>query len=779
MDPARGTQSSVALPVGNRPIPGDGEAFGDLLARRQAEFEQLLKIQAERRQKEDAQRLEEQRFAMREENLIREAHSLAAMKCNIHAEKISWKRSLEDEVRKEEDARRALEDARRAIEDKRRRQEEQTQMELDIALQLYYEQLSVVERVEKERLRRWIEEDRVRALEDVLIRQDVLDLRLHSILRQHVHNHFNALIGYGATTKEQADAQVEALLDSLLMPAPQPSLPDPTESSLKRSSNGVVIEPPTEAEAPPPYQAVMVRASPPPDPQQARLISTAPPADLSHPSISEKPALRPDPSATTGPGLGSSRTATPTKPPSNKHATPSHHENIEVDDFAVLDADDVPTPPTPHRAIGTAPKSFPLGSSSTSRVLQTASSIGTQVQATVSNALSISRVSTSPNTLSPASSSSSLVSTQLPPSRGSLRGSDVIAMEEEEFDFDLSIQPSNPLVLNEEWEVVNGRPGAEIASSSSRSKTTLSPPDGATKAHTDAFKAMRVERLRESTVQHAKQFSRMMAALPTILDPKFSDYNPFSKLVLSTRDTWEACEGCETYFDRMSIKQTCKTCNRNFCSKCATSFVSKVLDLSLLTSKIPESSIQLRQHIPKTKEDNFVEIKCCPSCDATLTSLEARNSREFNQRSTFFVRQYDKAMKSKESVLQALVAFDSGVKNSSKLDPKELDALESSLLAALRRFQSSIDSFEQTLTTLRNELPINPKTGQKFTTSAEIRTIQLLKSAMANFMLENKQLLSHYRILRQSRMGVQPPKSGPVTTYSSVSALGASSMRTN
>ena len=162
MEPGRGAQlgSSVA-----RSDLAQGGGYEAALARKQDEFEQLLKIQAERRQKEDVQRLDEQRFAIREEKLIREAHTLASMKCAFHAEKISWKRAQEDEVRREEDARRALEDARRAQEDARRRGEEQVQMELDMALQHYYEQLAAVEHVEKDRLRRWIEGDRVRALE--------------------------------------------------------------------------------------------------------------------------------------------------------------------------------------------------------------------------------------------------------------------------------------------------------------------------------------------------------------------------------------------------------------------------------------------------------------------------------------------------------------------------------------------------------------------------------------------------------------------------------------
>ena len=124
------------------------------LARRQHEFEQLLALQSQRRQREDSARLDEQKIEVREESLVQEAYRLSMAKASFHAEKISWKRAMEDAVRQEEDTRRAMEDARRAIEDERRKREDAVQTELDTDVKLCYERNSAAERKQLERKRR-------------------------------------------------------------------------------------------------------------------------------------------------------------------------------------------------------------------------------------------------------------------------------------------------------------------------------------------------------------------------------------------------------------------------------------------------------------------------------------------------------------------------------------------------------------------------------------------------------------------------------------------------
>jgi len=668
------------------------------LAQKQAEFERLLAIQAERRQKEDSLRSEEQRFAIREESLVREAYNLSMSKASFHAEKISWKRTMEDEVRKEEDTRRAIEDARRAIEDDRRKREEQAQMALDADVKQSYEQTVLVDRQEKGRMRRWIEEDCVRALEDVLIRQDVLDLTLHASLPSHVHKHFDSLVGYGATTKQEVDAQVEALLDALLVTQPH----NPESSDIQKqhaepsslSSSGVLIEPP---DAPPSYHTAIFSqpssesCSVPPSPQVA---SPSPSTNRSQSLVSVSSA---SPSAAQASHLQTtperSRTHSPPRVSYPSLVVPSSPSfsspNIEVDDFAVLEDEDTP-----------------------------------RVEA-VAPSLSGPRV----------------------PSAGGVEGE-----EESDFAFDLSIESSRPLGAHDDWEVVLGRgetssPPSSFASSPSSRPLVV---EGATKTHTEFFSSFRAENLKVSVPGHEKQLAKMLsdASLRSLLDPKLSDYNPFSKLVISTRDTWDSCDQCGTYFDRMQIKQTCRTCGKNFCAKCG--LITRRLDLSLLTSRVATTAVELRQLFPKTKEECDVEVKCCSACDAALNWTLARDSHQPNQRSRFFQRQYEKHAAAKEAVVRATVQYEELATKtmSARSLPKHSDVeeAETNLNAAFRKYQSCIDSVEQSMATIREELPINPRTGAKFTSSTEIRALLNIKAAMSAFLVEGKQRATHVKI---------------------------------
>jgi hypothetical protein len=756
MDGKRHTNASEAEGVNSSSV--------QMLAKKQAEFEDLLAIQAERRQKEEAMRQEEQRFAMREERLVREAYQLAMMKASFHAEKISWKRSMEDQVREEEDTRRAMEDARRAVEDQRRKQEEQVQMALDSEVKLAYEQSTLADRAQKERVRRWIEEDRVRALEDVLIRQDVVDLRIHASLRNHVHKHFDALIGYGVPTKEQVDAQIDALLD-LLFETPvvdeegsKNLQMSQTSSSL--SSSGVLIEHPAPTEAPPSYQSAI--SSPGPD---GRLSPPHGSSSTSHSPLKADHSSMPVQTQQQQQGM-----KTPIQPPPPTHPKINlKKSNIEVDDFAVLEDDDMPSEGanTPSSLQSSSPfhstTAQPFRGSlqpNNAQVNQTSSPLMSS-RAPFEHEVFKPSLVASPAIMSTKTSSNASV--VVPPARDGPATRHAVGEEDEdpEFVFDMSIESSMPLVLQEDWEVVYGRMGEGEAASSKMGGSAggnrtlpVARVEGVEKSHTEAFRRLREENVKLTAPAHTKQLAKMMSdtALKALLDPKLSDYNPFSKLVLSTRDTWESCDQCGTYFDRMSIKQTCRTCHRNFCSKCGT--FNRRLDLSLLTSRISEHAHDIRALFPKTKEDSIIEAKCCTQCDKTLKFIEAKDAHTPHQRSHFFIRQYEKASSAKIWLIQALQDFEKATRE--PRTPDEIHILESNVTMALRRYQSCIDSCDQTITTLRSELPINPKTGARYTNSTEIRTLTSVKTAMNTFLLESKQISAHCKIRLASKHATSP-----------------------
>lgn len=723
------------------------------LALKQEEFERLLGLQSERRQKEDAARVAEQKFEVREESLIREAYRLAMAKAGFHAEKISWKRALEDDVRAEEDTRRAMEDARRAIEDDRRKKEDQAQMELDADVKICYERNAMAERLDMERRRRWIEEDRVRALEDVLISQDVLDLRIHAGLRQHVRKHFNSIIGYKEATKQQVDAQVDALLDKLF----------DDESSSAESASGAAEGRSKEGENvnPGPNTAVIEHS------KRKEVVSDhnhengdfnhfAPPeAHLPQSPLSFKekeirqalPQHHPLDAPPRYASVVQSQTSNVSRSSSHP-GTPSHHatqarRNIEVDDFSFLEEEENISSKHHRALLPPSMKGTPVNTPPRHEAQRTASS-------------SIQSASSSDSTHSQHGSSAMPSSVVVPDGPQNPKNALSSSMEQDDdpdFAFDMSINSSGALASQDDWEVVSGGQagagGANAADSGGSDFRKAQGPavEGATRPLSTTFLALRSENMEKLKPLRDRQMTKIMSenALKTLLDPSISDLIPFSKIVISTRDTWDSCEQCGTYFDRMSIKQKCETCNKNFCSNCG--LISRRLDLAILESRVPANAQELRSLFPKTKEAYNMEVKCCNACDKSLTFAASVDAHASNQRASFFERQYNKAVASKLALSQAIANFDAYSRDKkAKHSPAEIHELENAILSAMRKLQASVDSIDQTTATLRSELPVNPKTNVKLQSSTEIRTLLSLKTGLLNFQVECKQAYTHIKI---------------------------------
>lgn len=704
--------------------PNDAKAQGlsssvpSELARRQHEFEHLLHLQSQRRQREDAARVDEQKIDVREESLVQEAYRLSMAKASFHAEKITWKRSMEDQVRQEEDTRRAMEDARRAIEDERRRREDAVQSDLDVDVKVCYERNSSAERKQMERKRRWIEEDRVRALEDALINQDVLDLHIHAGLRQHVKKHFTEIVGYHEANKDQIEIQIDALLAKLFDVDSQPQTSTGQSNSshqLSNSSSAASIDSSTPMGAPPAYRDVTSTASTPLGPIDAHIPRA--PLSVGERAVASVPvAEAPTPSQQTTTRSADAHRAKPPRKPRLSH-------DVEVDDFAVLEEEE------------SKPKRRPQDQGTPARALQPPSANNTST----SRGTNVKESSKSSSAQVPASSSSPApMAVPSGPQKPTIATALAVSIDDDpDFDFDMSIQNERP--AQDDWEVIVGRESAE--------KKPLDkdvPLEGASKDLGQFFRKLRGESMEALKPLRERQMSRMLSdtALRALLDPSFTDLNPFSKLVISTRDTWASCEQCGTYFDRMSIKQTCSTCNRSFCSKCG--LVSRKLDLSLLSSRVPESSQDIRAIFPKTKEAFNVDVKCCISCDKTIAFLESIDCRARDQRSSFFQRQYVKAVGAKVGLAHALGALDEASKAAKKPTTPQLHELEGNILTAMRKLQLSLDSIDQTVSTLRAELPVNPKTNEKITSSTEIRTLFSLKTSLMTYLVDCKQ--SHTQI---------------------------------
>lgn len=725
------TTKPPALTPNDPTPPGPTSAVPSELARRQHEFEQLLALQAQRRQREDTARLDEQKIEVREESLVQEAYRLSMAKASFHAEKISWKRAMEDQLRQEEDTRRAMEDARRTIEDERRKREDLVQTELDADVKLCYERNTAAERKQLERKRRWIEEDRVRALEDALISQDVLDLHVHASLRQHIKKHFNEIIGLRDATKEQIEIQIDALLDRLFDSEPQgPSSANArnTDGSLSTSSSTASIEHSSANDAPPSYKDVTSSSSSPVGPIEAHIPRA--PLSVNDRSVASVPIQEPSPQVVSRPAV-TPREKEPRSALTRK-SSPHSTEHIEVDDFAVLEDEDE-RPKKPRSAQNTPSRQLqPSSAKSTSSNTPNAAAR----QKELSSPMSSSMTSPSPQ---------SKVEVPNGPQKPTIATIASMDLDDDpDFAFDMSIQPERPLGSQEDWEVVAGREtGAGASNNNGGQNVQL---EGASKDLSEFFRKTRGESMEALIPLRQRQMTRMLSepALKALLDPSFTDLNPFSKLVISTRDTWASCEQCGTFFDRMSIKQTCGTCNRSFCSKCG--LVSRKLDLTLLTSRVPASAQEIRAIFPKNKEDYSIEVKCCTSCDKTLAFIEANDARVNDQRSSFFQRQYQKAVSAKIAVAQAVSQLDDASKSAKKPNPSQLHELESNILSSMRKLQSCMDSIDQTVNTLRAELPIHPKTQEKLTSSTEIRTLLALKTTLMNFLVECKQSHTQLKI---------------------------------
>lgn len=135
-----------------------------------------------------------------------------------------------------------------------------------------------------------------------------------------------------------------------------------------------------------------------------------------------------------------------------------------------------------------------------------------------------------------------------------------------------------------------------------------------TLTRTEDFLAKRHE-LREKRSEDMKnQITKLLPAVErlsdsdTQFDPiaNFGSWNPLKKLVISNKETWNACGECGEYFDMLSIKHNCRLCLKAVCSKCG-------VDTKAFSPTLVGISGQ---------RNSTVEVKCCKSCREALAALE-------------------------------------------------------------------------------------------------------------------------------------------------------------
>ena len=94
-----------------------------------------------------------------------------------------------------------------------------------------------------------------------------------------------------------------------------------------------------------------------------------------------------------------------------------------------------------------------------------------------------------------------------------------------------------------------------------------------------------------------------------------------ASLVLTARDTWAACAGCNAYFDRLTVKHTCALCQRAFCARCglaATPVATAVLVRALGLEALRRALVRAGTAVPAR-----LAPRVCARCARFCRHLEA------------------------------------------------------------------------------------------------------------------------------------------------------------
>jgi hypothetical protein len=86
----------------------------------------------------------------------------------------------------------------------------------------------------------------------------------------------------------------------------------------------------------------------------------------------------------------------------------------------------------------------------------------------------------------------------------------------------------------------------------------------------------------------------------------------------------------------------------------------------------------------------------------------------------------------------------------------EAAKLESALMNFIHEYQMALQQVQKLIAaeTLR---AADPKTGRIVETTAEMRMLSSMKASMASFLMDNRKLLSHYKVLREGLAAASRP----------------------
>jgi hypothetical protein len=310
-----------------------------------------------------------------------------------------------------------------------------------------------------------------------------------------------------------------------------------------------------------------------------------------------------------------------------------------------------------------------------------------------------------------------------------------------------------------------------------------------TRSLTSQFTAERASYMERCNVALQKQIEKIR---PTVVelgehgtqDPisTFEDWNPLSKLVLSNKDTWSSCSQCgfvltksqtrpsrtlltfvhREYFDRLSIKHACRLCHNAVCSNCG--IKDKVFTPNSIGVTTASALLETYPHVhrrntygcyPYHAEHSHIQIRCCKSCRSALAKLH-RLAR-FEQirrasRSNEGLQLFDKVQQLKHKIVDTLGQLDKLLPQDSNsqqiIHPSKLNdatRLESALMNYIHEYQMVLQDVQKLIAseTLRGA---DPKTGRVSESSAELRMLSSMRSSLATFLMDNRKLLSHYKV---------------------------------
>jgi len=255
---------------------------------------------------------------------------------------------------------------------------------------------------------------------------------------------------------------------------------------------------------------------------------------------------------------------------------------------------------------------------------------------------------------------------------------------------------------------------------------------GPIRSHTEEFKSARTLAIDNFKTSGAERVEKMKTQVNIIskensnpIQSTFSSLSDslFKNRVWSNVDTWSKCSQCDSFFDLLNVKQQCKLCAKDFCSKCGIFKVN--FDPQLIGLKGNEKII----------------TSACQKCRSIILYIKRKKKLDILRKKKYPVFEHYTVIYNLKQNMEEKISLLGNYITSNESENK-INELDQELTNLFNDFHALIQENRHHISTLVN----NPKAR------STVRLLTLLNQWMINVLTQNKRLYSKTMIIHKGEI---------------------------